>query len=126
MERTEALAAAMVDAAIAVHRVLGPGLLESAYVAALQIECSERGFESVREAALEATYRGRPLGIAYRADLLVENALIVEVKSVRSIDDVHLAQVLSYLRMARLRLALLLNFNVALMKHGIRRVINTP
>ena len=114
----------LVDAAIAVHKVLGPGLLESAYVAALEIELTHRDLYFEREAPINATYRGHSLGIAYRADLLVRGKVLIEVKSVQSIDAIHVAQLLSYLRLGGWKLGLLLNFNSTLMKSGIRRVVN--
>jgi GxxExxY protein len=119
-----AVSGQVVDAAIAVHRELGPGLLESAYVAALEIELSERLLAFAREAPVQGTYRGKPLGIVYRADLLVENKVLVEVKAVQSIDPVHRAQLLSYLRLGCWKLGLLLNFHTPLMKNGIQRIVN--
>ena len=118
------LAVVVVDAALAVHRALGPGLLESVYVAALAIELAERELKHEREVAIHATYRDHPLGIAYRADLIVESKLLVEVKAVDAIHDAHVAQTLSYLRLTGLRLGLLVNFSAPLLKHGIKRVVN--
>ena len=118
------LAGVVVDAALAVHKALGPGLLESVYVAALAIELTERQLQHEREVAINAIYRGRPLGIAYRADLVVESKLLIEVKAVDAIHDAHVAQTLSYLRLTNLRLGLLINFSAPLIKHGIRRVVN--
>ncbi|HWH83178.1 MAG TPA: GxxExxY protein [Burkholderiaceae bacterium] len=118
------IAAQVVDAAIAIHKVLGPGLLESAYVAALEIECAERGLAFAREVALDAQYHGKPLGVGYRADLIVESILLIEVKSVSALSPAHIAQTLSYLRLGNFRLGLLLNFSASLMKQGIKRVIN--
>jgi GxxExxY protein len=118
------LSAQVVDAAMAVHKALGPGLLESAYVAALEIEFAHRDLEFEREAPIRAKYRDKPLGIVYRADLVVKGKVLVEVKSIQSIDNVHMAQVLSYLRLGGWRLGLLLNFNVPLLKTGIRRIAN--
>ena len=117
-------AAQVVDAAIAIHKVLGPGLLESAYVAALEIELSERGLAFAREVPIQAMYRSKPLGVAYRADLVVESSLLVEVKSVSVLSPSHVAQTLSYLRLGGFPLGLLMNFSAPLMKQGIRRVIN--
>ena len=122
----DAVAAQIVDAAIAVHRALGAGLLESAYVAALGIELSDRGLQFAQEVPVHARYRDRPLGVVYRADLIVDGKVLIEAKSVRQIEDIHLAQVLSYLRLGGLRLGLLLNFNVPVMKAGIKRIINNP
>ena len=120
----QAVSAHVVDAAIAIHRVLGPGLLESAYAAALAIEFAERQLFFVCEAPIHSQYRGRPLGIVYRADLIVENKVLIETKAVRMIEDIHIAQVLSYLRLGGFRLGLLLNFNVPVMKRGIKRIVN--
>ena len=117
-------AAQVVDAAIAIHKALGPGLLESAYVAALEIECAERGMGFAREVPIQATYRGKQLGVAYRADLIVASHLLVEVKSVSALSEAHVAQTLSYLRLGGYRLGLLMNFSAPLMKQGIKRVIN--
>jgi GxxExxY protein len=117
-------AAHAVDAAIAIHKVLGPGLLESAYVSALEIECAERGLAFAREVPIAAEYHGKPLGVAYRADLIVESVLLIEVKSLAALTSIHAAQTLSYLRLGGLRLGLLMNFSVPLMKQGIKRIVN--
>jgi GxxExxY protein len=114
----------IVDAAISIHKTLGPGLLESAYVAALEIECLSRNMSFLREVPVSASYKGRPLGVVYRADLLVMDKVLVEVKSVQSIEPVHMAQLLSYLRLGNWRVGLLLNFNTPLMKNGIKRIAN--
>ena len=120
----QAVSAHVVDAAIAVHRVFGPGLLESACAAALAIEFAERGLFFVCDAPINARYRGRPLGVVYRADSIVENKVLIETKAVRTIEDIHIAQVLSYLRLGGFKLGLLLNFNVPVMKQGIKRIVN--
>lgn len=120
----DAVAAQIVDAAIAIHRALGPGLLESAYVAALAIELFDRGLQFDSEAPIHAHYRGRPLGIVYRADMVVENKVLIEAKSVRDIEAIHVAQLLSYLRLGDFKLGLLLNFNAPTMKRGIKRIVN--
>lgn len=118
------ISAVLVDAAVAVHRTLGPGLLESAYVAALEIELSERGLSFEPEVAVRGHYKGKPLGVVYRGDLLVNGLVLIEVKAVQNIEPVHLSQLLSYLRLGEWKLGLLFNFNTALMKSGIRRVVN--
>jgi GxxExxY protein len=120
----DGVATEIVDAAVAVHRALGPGLLESAYLGAMTIEMLERRLTFEREVAVQAQYHGRPLGIAYRADLIVEGKVLVETKSVRELEDVHISHVLSYLRLGGFRLGLLLNFNVPIMKRGIKRIAN--
>ena len=115
----------IIGAAIEVHRELGPGLLEAAYEACLCIELIKRGLTVERQKATPLMYRGVHVGTGYRVDLLVENAVVVEVKAVDRIDPVHLAQVLSYLRFMSCKVGLLLNFNVKwLAENGIRRVVN--
>jgi GxxExxY protein len=114
----------VVDSAVCVHRALGPGLLESTYAAAMEIELASRAIPFEAEWPVNASYAGRPLGVAYRADLLVDRKVLLELKSVTLLEPVHTAQVLTYLRLANLKLGLLLNFNTALMKDGIRRVVN--
>jgi len=99
-------------------------LLESAYIAALEIELAHRDLHFVRDVPVHATYRDKPLGVAYRADLLVGDKVLIEVKSVQSVENIHMAQLLSYLRLGGWQLGLLLNFNSALMKNGIRRIVN--
>ena len=118
------ISAQLVDAALAVHKILGPGLLESAYVAALEIELGLRGLSFAREVPVQGFYKERPLGVVYRADLLVNGLVLLEVKAVQHIEPIHLSQLLSYLRLGRWKLGLLLNFNTPLMKDGIRRVVN--
>jgi GxxExxY protein len=118
------LARQVVDAAVAIHKALGPGLLESAYVAALEIEFAERGLRFVHEAPIAAEYHGKPLGVAYRADLVVESLLLFEVKAVDALGPLHTAQTLTYLRLGGLRLGLLINFSSPLIKDGIKRVAN--
>ncbi len=120
----DALASVVVDAALAVHRGLGPGLLESAYRAALGIELAERGLPFETECPIQGSYRGRPLGIVYRADLGGGGRVRVEMKSVERLEPVHAAQLLSYLRLSCLKLGLLINFNAPLLKQGLRRIVN--
>ena len=105
-----------------VHSTLGAGLMESVYEAALYLELVEHGIPVLRQVEVPVFYRGRELGIGFRADLVVDNSLLLELKSVKSLDDTHLAQVLTYLRLLRFRRGYLLNFNVPLLKQGIRRV----
>ena len=106
----EALAAATVNAALAVHRALGPGLLESAYVECLSIELSLAGISTEREKCLPLLYRGHAIDNAYRLDLIVGNRLLVELKAVETLAPVHQAQVITYLRLLQLPLGLLINF----------------
>jgi GxxExxY protein len=123
-EREDAFAREVIGAAIEVHRVLGPGLLESIYEEALCIELTERQIPFVRQRQIDLIYKGHVIG-AGRLDLLVGDALVVELKAVESLTDVHLAQVLSYLRTTGYHLGLLINFNVAVLRKGIKRVILT-
>ena len=115
---------AIISSAIAVHRELGPGLLESAYEACLTYELIERGFLAERQKALPITYREVSLDCGYRIDLLVENQVIVELKTVESLAPIHEAQLLSYLKLSGCAVGLLINFNVRVLKNGIRRIVN--
>jgi len=123
-EATEAFATAVIGAAIEVHRVLGPGLPEKVYREALSHELTLRGISHVCEFPVPVVYKGRPVGEG-RIDVMVDGRLVIEIKVVESLAPVHKAQALSYLQALHLPLALLLNFNVHVMKDGIRRVINT-
>jgi len=114
----------VVDAAITVHRELGPGLLESAYQACLAFELRDRGLHVETEVPLPVVYRKVQLDVGYRIDLLIENQVVVEIKSVDSLMSIHQAQILSYLKMSDKRLGLLINFNVTLLKDGIKRLVN--
>jgi GxxExxY protein len=114
----------VVDAAIAVHRELGPGLLESVYEIVLSRELSLRGFEIQRQLAIPVSYKGLEFVEAFRADLLVGKKVLVELKCVETISDLHKKQLLTYLRLADKRLGYLLNFNEILMKKGIIRTVN--
>ena len=111
----------IIGAAIEVHKVLGPGLLESAYEMGLERELKIRGLNVRRQVALPLVYKGEKCDIGYRIDLLVENKVIVEIKSVESLNNVHIAQVLTYLKLSNCKLGLLINFNVSLLKNGIKR-----
>jgi GxxExxY protein len=110
--------------ALAVHRVLGPGLLESAYEACLAHELSKAGLVFDRQLTLPVTYDGMVVDVGYRLDLLVERLVVVEIKATDAIATVHRAQLLSYLKLGGFRLWYLLNFNVTLMKDGIVRIAN--
>ena len=114
----------VIGAAIEVHKVLGPGLLESAYETSLERELQLQGMKVQRQVGLPLVYKDVECDIGYRLDLLVENAVIVEIKSVEALNDVHLAQLLTYLKLSDCKLGLLINFNVALLKDGIRRIVN--
>jgi GxxExxY protein len=115
----------VIAAAIDVHRELGPGLLESAYRTCLVHEIQSRGARVETGVPLPLAYRGVPIACGYRLDLVVEGTLIVELKSVQALEALHTAQLLTYLRLAGHPLGLLINFNVPLLKPGIRRVIRT-
>jgi GxxExxY protein len=116
------LAALVVDAAFTVHKALGPGLLESAYQACLEIELARRGVSYVAQPALPIRYAGTTVEDAYRLDLLVGDQLVVELKAVDSLLPIHCAQLLTYLRLSSKRLGLLINFNTPLIKDGIKRI----
>ena len=114
----------VIGAAIEVHQALGPGLLESAYQECLYYELIQSNLNVVKEKPLPLVYHDVQLECGYRVDLWVENKLIVEIKSVDSLNDIHLAQVLTYLKLSDCKLGLLINFNTKLLKHGIKRVVN--
>ena len=116
----------VLGAAIAVHRALGPGLLESTYEACLAFELVDRGLNITRQAALPVVYRDVRIDCGYRLDLVVNGEVIVEIKAVERILPVHEAQILTYLRLSSMPVALLLNFNVPLMKDGIKRFVGRP
>ena len=114
----------VISAAIEVHRNLGPGLLESAYEACLAYELRDRGLAVEQQIPLPIIYRDVAVEVGYRFDLLVEGAVVVELKSVEKLEPIHQAQVLSYLKLSGHRVGLLINFNVRMLKHGIKRFIN--
>ena len=114
----------VVGCALRVHSALGPGLLESAYGACLQYELLKSGLQVEAQKPRPLVYQTVKLECGYRVDLLVEKKLIIEVKAVEALAEIHFAQVLTYLRLSDLRLALLMNFNVVHMKEGIRRIVN--
>jgi GxxExxY protein len=114
----------ILDAAITVHRELGPGLLESAYELALARELELRGVSTQTQLPVDLTYKGISLGKAYVMDLLVENEIIVEIKSVEIMNPVYTAQLITYLKLANKRLGYLINFNVPLLKDGFRRIVS--
>ncbi len=111
------------DAGLSVHRALGPGLLESAYEHCLAFELQSRGLAVRRQAALPIVYRDVALDAGYRLDLIVQDAVIVEIKAVEALSRLHEAQLITYLRLSKLRLGFLLNFNAELFKQGLRRFV---
>jgi GxxExxY protein len=117
------IAEKVIGAAIEVHRHLGPGLLESAYDECLCYELSRQGVRFERQVHLPIDYKGLHLDCAYRLDLVVENALIVELKAIEALLPIHKAQVLTYLRASQKHVGLLINFNVPMLKAGIKRVV---
>ena len=121
--RVEALAREVFGAGLRVHKALGPGLLESAYEHCLAYDLESQGVALRRQAPLGVTYGTTTLDVGYRLDLLVEESLIVEVKSVERLTPLHDAQLLTYLRLSGCRLGLLLNFNVVLFKQGVKRLV---
>ncbi|MCD6455457.1 MAG: GxxExxY protein [Methanophagales archaeon] len=123
-ERLNRITEGIIGAAIEVHRDLGPGLLESAYETCLAFELVERGLKVEQQKPLPVVYREVKLDCGYRLDLLVEEAVIVEVKAVDRLAPIHKAQLLSYLRLSGCKVGLLINFNVKVLKDGIRRVVN--
>jgi GxxExxY protein len=124
MLESELITKSIIGAAIAVHRHLGPGLLERIYVDALRYELSSSGLAAESEVLVPVTYRGYRLGAPLRMDLLVEKTVIVEIKSVESVLPVHESQLMSYLRLTGIKVGLLINFNVTKLTDGIlRRVV---
>jgi len=115
---------AIITAAMTVHTELGPGLLESAYTACLLHELKHAGFLAAAQVALPVVYRGVKLELGYRMDLLVEDLVVVEIKSVYGISPVHQAQILSYLKLSGKSIGQLINFNVVHLKDGIKRFVN--
>jgi len=111
----------VIGCALEVHRQLGPGLLESAYEAALALELEQQGIACQRQVQLQVQYKGVTLDCTYRLDLVVADQLLVELKSVDSLEPIHEAQLLTYLKLSGLKTGLLINFNETLLKNGIRR-----
>jgi len=115
---------AIVNSAMKVHSTLGPGLLESAYQACIAHELRNRGFGVLTEVPLPVVYEGHKLEVGYRIDLVVENRVVVEVKSVEAIHPIHEAQLLSYMRLSGIGVGLLINFNVLCLRDGIKRMVD--
>jgi len=123
-DRLNAITEQIIGAAMEVHRVLGPGLLESAYEACLVFELRGRGVQVEQQKPLPIRYKEVKLDCGYRLDLVVADCIIVEIKAVEKLNSVHEAQLLSYLKLADFRVGLLLNFHCTILKHGIRRLVN--
>ncbi len=119
-----AVAKQIVDVAYRAHQVLGPGLLESVYEAVLARELKKRGLSVTQQQVIPVVYEGTRFEMGFRADLVVQDSVIVEIKSIAEITALHKKQLLTYLRLADKRLGLLINFNVALIKDGITRMVN--
>jgi GxxExxY protein len=124
MIERELIGKRVLDCAMAVHSGLGPGLLESVYEACMFYELTRRGLEVQRQVVLPIRYKDVEIANGFRLDLLVERKVVLELKVVEGFNDVHLAQMLSYLKLGKFGLGYLLNFNVRHMKHGIKRVVN--
>jgi len=114
----------IIGLAIKVHSTLGPGLLESAYEKALVFELCRNGYKAEVQKSISINYEGIIIDEGYRADIVVNDIVLIELKSVKQIEDIHLKQLLTYLRLSNKKLGLLINFNEILLKNGIRRVIN--
>jgi GxxExxY protein len=112
------------ESALKVHRILGPGLLESAYEECLFYELKKHQLKVEKQKQLPLVYEEVKLDLGYRIDIIVEDKFIIEIKAVEELNDVHLAQLLTYLRLSNCKLGMLINFNVSLLKNGVKRVIN--
>jgi len=123
-DRLDQITRRIIGAAIEVHKVVGPGLLESAYEACLAFELRQMGFKVEVEKPLPVAYKDVKLDCGYRLDLVVEDSVIVEVKAVERLSPIHDAQLLSYLRLSHKRVGLLLNFHVRVLKDGLKRIVN--
>jgi GxxExxY protein len=119
---SEQIIDARLAAAIRVHQEMGPGLVESVYESAMMIELADSGMSAKNQVEIPVEYKGQSLGLGFRADIVVEDCLLLEIKSVNELNELHVAQVINYLKLLRLKRGFLLNFNRKLMKEGIRRV----
>lgn len=124
MEEDEKIFKQVLDAAFAVHSEMGPGLLENVYEKCLLVELRSRGLKAESQVPVPVVYRGEKIDLAYRADLIVEDRIIVEIKAVAELTNQHWAQILNYLKLKKLTLGLLVNFSASSLKDGIRRVVN--
>jgi GxxExxY protein len=123
-DRLNRLSNVVIGAALRVHSELGPGMLESAYEECTVFELTDEGLRVERQKPLPLIYRGHRLDCGYRVDMIVEGVIVIEVKAIERLEKVHSAQVLSYLRQLKLKLGLLINFNVKWLQDGIKRVVN--
>ncbi len=121
-DATDKIATQVVDAGFQVHQALGPGLLESAYEECLAYELTERGIAHRRQVGMPLLYKGLKLDVGYRIDLLVASCVVVEVKAIDTLLPIHVAQVITYLKLSDCRIGLLMNFNTKLFKTGVRRI----
>ncbi len=112
------------EAGLQIHKTIGPGLLESAYKECLVYELRKSGLEIIKEKALPLIYEDVKLDVGYRIDICIDHKFLVEIKAVESLNDLHLAQTLTYLRLSKYKLGMLINFNTILFKDGVKRVIN--
>ena len=124
LKKENILSNSIIGAAIEVHRQLGPGLLESTYEACLCHELALQDISFVQQKSLPVSYKGFNLDCAYRLDLLIEDIVIVEIKSIQQFEPIHSAQLLTYLKLARKKLGILVNFNTPVLKNGIKRIVN--
>ena len=122
-EELDSISGAILDASIAVHRELGPGLLENAYEACLEYELNDRGFVVQRQKELPVVYRGVTVDCGFRLDLVVNGLVVVELKAVERLEPIHTAQVLTYLKLTKLHLGLLINFNESRLANGFKRLV---
>jgi GxxExxY protein len=122
--RENEISKVIVDSCYKIHTELGPGLLESVYEVVLYNELLNRGLQCKRQVGIPVVYEKAKMDIGFRADIIVENLVIIEIKSIESVMDVHKKQLLTYLKLSGLKLGLLVNFNVALIKHGVTRIVN--
>jgi GxxExxY protein len=118
------IATIVVNACLEVHRELGPGLLESVYESCLAFELKKRGLDIMQQHPLPVIYKEVQMDLGFRLDLWVERKVIIELKAVETLNDIHMAQILTYLKLTNTKLGLLINFNVPLIKNGIKRVVN--
>lgn len=120
----EEISKIVLESALKVHKALGPGLLESAYEECLFYELKKHKLKVEKQKPLPLVYEEVKMEVGYRIDLMIENKFIIEVKSVEALNEVHLAQILTYLKLSKCKLGMLINFNVKLLKDGVKRVIN--